>query len=110
MPQANELLWSTVLIAAIGVGALLIVLVARAFRRRMRSNQNTETFTIQDLRNLRDAGDITQQEYEAMRAAVIGQITGDSPTDDDQGPVPPRAPDAGDSEEPPDADSTPEKS
>lgn len=81
MPQDGELLWYTVWIGVIGVGAMLIgVLASRAIRKRLRGGSTTETFTVQDLREMRNGGEITQQEYEAMRAAIIGRLASDSPT------------------------------
>jgi hypothetical protein len=73
MRNISELLWSILLITVIGVGALLIVVAARTYRKRMRSEAPDEPFTLQELRELRAAGDITQAEYEAMRAAIVAR-------------------------------------
>lgn len=102
MPQTNELLWSVVLLTVLGVGALLLVFVARAYRKHVGRTPQTQTFTIQDLRELRDAGDITQQEYEAMRAVVIGQATAEPETSDAKDPPAHGARDADRGDEPPD--------
>jgi hypothetical protein len=102
MPQTNELLWSVVLLTVIGVGALLLVFVARAYRKHLGRERQTQAFTIQDLRELRDAGDITQQEYEAMRAVVIGQATADPAASDAKDSPAQRARDADCGDEPQD--------
>ena len=79
MPQTSELLWPIVLITVFGVGALLIALVLRAFRNRLRDQTPAEAFTIQELREMLEAGDITQREFEAMRAAIVGRTAAESP-------------------------------
>ncbi|MFQ5806829.1 MAG: SHOCT domain-containing protein [Phycisphaerae bacterium] len=80
MPQTAELLWYIVWIGVIGVSAMLIgIAVSRALRKRLRAERRTESFTIQDLREMRERGTITQQEYEAMRATILGRMVADSP-------------------------------
>lgn len=77
MSRTAELLWYILGVGVLGVGALLIGMVAgRVVRKRLRSDEPTEAFTIQDLREMRTRGVITQQEYESMRAAIIGNLTG----------------------------------
>ncbi len=75
MPQTAELMWYILAIGVIGVGAMLIgILASRLLRKRLRNSRPTEVFTIQDLREMRRREDITQQEYETMRAAIIGRV------------------------------------
>ena len=75
MPRTTELLWYILGIGVIGVGTLLLgILAGRLVRKRLRSDQPTEPFTIQDLREMREREEITPQEYQAMRAAIIGRL------------------------------------
>ncbi len=74
MPRTGELLWYVLWITLIAVGALLIAIIAsRIVRKRLEPPDRSPSFTLQDLRELRDSGQITGPEYEAMRAAIIGQ-------------------------------------
>lgn len=75
MTPSSELLWYVVYIAAAGVGALLVgIYLARVLRRRLLERRPPEAFTLEQLRQMRAAGTIDQQEFEAMRAAVIGRL------------------------------------
>lgn len=62
--------WSLVLIAFLGAALLVMVWV----RRRIKSTVESapEDFTLSDLRRLREAGQIDEQQYQKMRAAIIG--------------------------------------
>jgi hypothetical protein len=102
MPETGRLLWYIMWIGVIGVGAMLIgIIVARVLMKRLRTGVRTQGFTIQELLEMRDGGRITQEEYEAMRAAVIGQITADSaaPSRKDPGPQPAGGPEGEDDTE-----------
>lgn len=97
MAQSSEPLWYVVWITIIGVGAMLIGLIAsRVLKRRLRREEPAQAFTLQDLRELRDRGAITTQEYETMRATIIAQMTADAaaPSASDGESQPERAPDA----------------
>jgi hypothetical protein len=59
---------------------LIAVVAARALRKRLQGRTHTAAFTLQELREMRNGGRITQEEYEAMRTTIIGQLTADSPT------------------------------
>lgn len=111
MPHVSELLWYILCVGVIGVSALLIgVYVSRALRRRLLKQHGVDAFTIEDLRQMRAAGKITQQEYEAMRATVIGQMGADLPgaARRSEAAQAPRSPDAESPDQqgdgPPDAD------
>jgi|GEM_PF-4449486 len=74
-------MWYIVGIGAAGAAVLcLVVLVARVFKKRLRNDRTPAPFTIQDLRDLRDRGDISQEEFNAMRNAVIGDLAGPAKT------------------------------
>ena len=81
-------MWYILLIGLVGVGALIIgVVVARYFRKRLREDISVEAFTLQDLRELRAGGVITQREFETMRAAIIAKVaTASRPTERQNGP------------------------
>lgn len=74
---SHEVLWQRL----IWVGLATAVLAAAGFvfvlvmRRRLRSDQDSvEPFTLQDLREMLQRGDITRQEYETMRGAIVGMV------------------------------------
>jgi hypothetical protein len=75
MPRTAELLWYILGIGVIGVGTLLLgILAGRLVKKRLRRDHPVETFTIQDLREMRERGQITAQEYQATRAAIVGHL------------------------------------
>jgi len=102
MPDTSELVSWSGLLLVIGIPAIILCwLGARALKRRLLRHQSSEQpFTIQGLRDLRARGQITEQEFEAMRAAVLQQFDADAsaqspggsePDDaeDDHPPTPP---------------------
>jgi hypothetical protein len=76
MRDTGELVgWSGLLLVIAVPAAILCWLVARTLKRRLLEHQSSPLpFTIQDLRDMRARGQITQQEFEVMRAAVIRQF------------------------------------
>src|SRR5438309_443917 len=46
--------------------------VARAVKRWMRRDQGAEAFTMQDIRDMKARGEITEAEFQAMRGAILG--------------------------------------
>ncbi len=89
MPETGKLLWYIMWIGVIGVGAMLSgILAARVLMKRLRAEPHTRGFTIQELLEMRDGGRITQEEFEVMRAVVIGQTTADSATPAQKSPDP----------------------
>lgn len=62
------LVWAAVLGGVIVVG----VMAARVARRRWLSSEaSSPDWTLQDLRALRDRGELTDEEFEKLRAAAI---------------------------------------
>lgn len=61
-------------IAAIGGFA-----VAARLRRWTTTEQPTEAFSMQDLREMRQRGQISDQEFETMRAAILGRRPREAP-------------------------------
>ncbi len=97
-PAVSDLMWRIVWITAAGLAALLAAfIVGRLIRRNLSASSQQPAFTIQDLREMRDAGQISEREYQAMRAAIIGQAAPSSeppppieqPVDDNDRQQPP---------------------
>ncbi len=89
--------WLAGLGVLVVVGAVVIYLLRRSLGR---GDAPPEGFTLQDLREMRAAGRISDAEFAAMRAAIIGRLTeeprGPSAAGPDSGrepPPPPAAPD-----------------
>lgn len=58
------------LVGLILVGSLIIA----AVRRWLRRDGPAQSFTFQDLREMRTRGDITEDEFVRMRAAMLAQM------------------------------------
>ncbi len=73
-PGSEEILsvflWS-VLAACVAVAGFY---AAAAVRRWAQRSQSTGSFTLQDLREMRARGQITEQEFAAMRAAMLARF------------------------------------
>lgn len=73
MPSYSSLgpavIWSVVLLL---IGAGGIVAAAR-FRRWSQREQPVRNFTLQDLRELLASGQISAEEYDSMRAVILGK-------------------------------------
>jgi hypothetical protein len=68
-------LW-VMLAAILGVAGTRLAL---AVRRRFRTDPPTQTFTLQDLRELRDKGELSEQEFAALRALTLSRMAADAP-------------------------------
>lgn len=68
------LLWSGVLVIAVIVGALVISLVRRNFARSDEDQQ--QGFTLQELRDLHAGGELSDEEFDRAREALIGEVRG----------------------------------
>ncbi len=70
-------------IATIVAGFMLAILVVGSlglwlYRRHKRiAASNEPAWTFEDLRQLRERGEITEREYHALRAALVGAYTGE---------------------------------
>ena len=78
--------WLLFVIAAIAVGVVIVAYVRRWARR----DEPVHTFTFQDLRDMRTRGDITEAEFNAMRGALLADLSVEQPPD--PGPAPPASP------------------
>jgi hypothetical protein len=61
-------LW-VMLAAVLGIGGIYAAL---AVKRWMQREEPVETLTLQDLREMRARGQITEEEYETLRAGILG--------------------------------------
>lgn len=61
-------------------GAYLALAVKRWY---FRDDQPRETFTLQDLREMKKRGEISDHEFHAMRTALLGKYAQDVPDDRD---------------------------
>ncbi|UCD75016.1 MAG: SHOCT domain-containing protein [Phycisphaerales bacterium] len=61
------------LLAVVAIGTVVIHLVRRSTSRD--EDSPTEGFTLHDLRTMHEAGDLTDEEFERARAALIGRVT-----------------------------------
>jgi uncharacterized protein YneF (UPF0154 family) len=69
--------WTVLLLYAgvlLGVAIVMILgtFAARRWRQRLLDSQQTPPFTLQDLRDMKASGQITEEEFRAMRAALLG--------------------------------------
>jgi len=66
----------------LGLAAVLLVAgaaVARSLGRWVRRHEPTPAFTLEELREMRRRGEITEQEFAALRAEVLGRLAGSTP-------------------------------
>lgn len=66
-------LWAIVAIGLIFAGLVVVM----AVRRWARTEIHADTFTVGDLRDMLTRGDITEQEFRAMRSRIIDQVRAD---------------------------------
>ncbi len=74
--QDKSSLWDVALYGIIVLGAvLLLVFVAQWYRARFREEEESEpTFTLADLRELRDRGQLAPDEYERLRGIIVTEV------------------------------------
>ena len=65
-------IWSGVLMAAVIVGMLLVLWVKRKFASA--DDQVAEDFTLHGLRKMRDSGQMTEEEFERAKDAMIARV------------------------------------
>jgi hypothetical protein len=80
---ADALFWIAGLTVASVATLVAGVVVGRMLRRRLQAPPRRPTFTLEDLRQLRATGQISEQEFETMRAIVLertqAELTRDQP-------------------------------
>lgn len=88
MKSTSDAFWLGAILLGMGIAAVVGILVVRGLFIRMRQSEDSPPFTLQDLREMRDNGEISASEYQSMRQAMIGSV--DRPT---PGKQPPSKPD-----------------
>lgn len=78
--------WLGVLALVVVVGGVVLTVIRRSMRAESGSK---EVFSLQTLRELRASGELTEQQYEKARLAMLGQV-GRAPSDKNQ-PSPPES-------------------
>lgn len=103
-------LTNVLFIGAAVFGALLLggagYLLVRRVRAWTQQDEKIESFTLQDLRELRQRGEISPKEYDALRKTIIAGVAADAPADElpaDDGQSSPRGTTPKD-DDPPDGD------
>jgi uncharacterized membrane protein len=80
IPGAWGLLTTSAWFVAATLAAFVgLYLVRRAARRWAQRDDRAASFTMQDLRDMRARGEITEQEFAAMRATLVGQLDASRP-------------------------------
>lgn len=107
LPGAGELLTIFLWFATVAVAGVCGFYLAMRVRKWAQRDERVGNFTLQDLRNLRARGQISEQEFAALRAALLSelQIAPDAARPPPPEPLraPPNAP-------PPDDDAAPSES
>ncbi len=73
MPDTSQMLTLLGTFALAAVLALMGFFLATAVKRWSQREERPETFTFQDLRNMRDRGEITPTEFAAMRSTLLAE-------------------------------------
>lgn len=68
----TQLVWFGGMLVAALIAGYIIVRIVR--RRSMDGGAAKEAFTLQDLREMRAAGQISESEFESMKAGLIGRL------------------------------------
>ncbi len=74
----GDLVVVVVLLVAAVIGLGVVLALVRRWMRRTRDDSAhgpASVWTLQDLRELRDSGEISVPEYERLRAAILGQAS-----------------------------------
>ena len=96
------LMWGAILIGIVFLGSIFIMLLRRRLKDPALPTGADAGFSLSDLREMRDRGEITPEEYEQTRARVIAKVKALVKEPPKPGPKPPNETDSGDvSESPP---------
>ena len=84
----DEGIWIIVICSVILVAGVILYLGVWLYGRRWikagsSADGSTEPWTLQGVRELRERGDLSEEEYQAMRAAIIDACRGQSSTPED---------------------------
>jgi uncharacterized membrane protein len=91
----DVLMWGAILIGIVFVGSLFIMLLRRRLKDPALSTGADAGFSLSDLREMRDRGEITIEEYEQTRARVIAKVKALAKEHPKGGQKPPEETDSG---------------
>jgi hypothetical protein len=72
--RSTLLLWLGILLGSVIVGFGLILVLRKMLKDPVSKETSDPGFSLSDLRDMRDRGEITPQEYEQTRALVIAKV------------------------------------
>jgi hypothetical protein len=72
--QRGIMFWGVILIAAVLVGAVVIMMLRRWLKEPLAGASDDAGFSLSELRAMRDRGEITPEEYEQTRSRVIAKV------------------------------------
>ena len=72
----SAIFWAAILMALSVAAVALVYFVRRYFLKRMDSTGTSEPFTLQDLREMKDRGELSDVEFNALRGSIIDQHVG----------------------------------
>lgn len=76
-PMTEDDWWSLAILSAIVLGAVLVIAVLlhwyRSRSRRREEDTTAPPFTLQDLRDLRARGELSETEFQQLRAAMLAE-------------------------------------
>ncbi len=76
----RELLpWLLLLLGLVVLGALLMVWIRRSFLSGDSGADDVQGFTLRSLREMRERGEISDEEYERARSAMIARVRSEKP-------------------------------
>ena len=96
-PDLSRVLVISLWVMLAAVLAISALYVALAVKRYLQREARPEPLTLQDLREMRARNEISDQEFAALRAAILGRMDDGAPrsnreNQDDQGQSPPDHP------------------
>ena len=79
--EKKILIWGAVLIGVVLIACVIAMFIRRWLKEPLAGANQDPGFSLSDLRDMRDRGEITPEEYEQTRARVIAKVKGkgDSP-------------------------------
>lgn len=92
MPNLQDTFTSALYFAVAVAAAVAGLFIARAVRNWSRREEPTPDFTLQDIREMHARGELSDREFAAMRATILGRLADDAPRRPDP-PSPPLPPD-----------------
>lgn len=92
MQGAQDLMWTSAWLMGILLVGMFGLILALKLRKRARPDEPQQPFSIGELRRMREAGDITEAEFQSMRAAILRQMGARVTDEGSSAPRPPAPP------------------